>query len=198
MIPDRPGMLENHWMNTLAPETLREAVGVFNDAESLESAIDALESAGFDRSELSLLASEHTIERELGHAYERVEQMEDDPDAPRIAYISTESIGDAEGALIGGPLYIGATAAAGAILASGGAIGAAIIAAAMAGGFGAAIGTVLAEFVGRHHAEFLTHQLEHGGLLLWVETRDATHEEKAQRILSEYSAHDVHIHEILA
>ena len=44
---------------------------------------------------------------------------------PRTAYVSTEAIGDAEGALIGGLMYIGATAVAGAIVATGGTLAAA-------------------------------------------------------------------------
>jgi len=41
--------------------TVREAVGVFNRSEDLQDAIDELLSSGFDRAELSLLASEHAV-----------------------------------------------------------------------------------------------------------------------------------------
>ncbi len=101
------------------PDAVREAVGVFDDVETLQAAIDELESSGFDRAELSLLAGEHVVEEKLGHLYEKVSELEDDPKVPRAAYVSTETIGDAEGALIGGLMYVGATAAAGAIVATG-------------------------------------------------------------------------------
>jgi len=39
----------------------REAVGVFQNANDLEAAIDDLLSNGFNRAELSLLASEGTV-----------------------------------------------------------------------------------------------------------------------------------------
>ena len=66
-----------------AEGTIREAVGVLDDAKSLEDAIDELESSGFDRAEISLLASEHAIEEKLGHVYTKTEELEDDP-LPRI------------------------------------------------------------------------------------------------------------------
>ena len=77
---------------------IREAVGVFDSAESLEAAIDELQSSGFDRVELSLLAGEHAVEAKLGHAYRRVQELEDEARVPRTAFVSTESRGDAEGA----------------------------------------------------------------------------------------------------
>lgn len=171
-----------------------EAVGVFDTAEALQDAIDELLSAGFDRAELSLLASEHAVEGKLGHRYEKVDELEDDPSAPRTVYVSTESIGDAEGGLIGGLMYVGAVATAGAVVASGGTLGAAIAGAALVGGAGGLIGQVLAQLIGDHHARYLQEQIDHGGLLLWVRTRDAAHEGRAVKILSKHSAHNVHSH----
>ena len=176
------------------PRLVREAVGVFDDAASLEAAVDALLSHGFDRAEVSLLAGEGAIEEKLGHLYERVEALEDDHSAPRAAFVSTEAIGDAQGALIGGLTYVGAVAAAGAMVASGGTAAGAIVAAAMAGGSGGLIGSVLAGIVEERHAQALQRQLDHGGLLLWVRTRDDAHEKRAVSILAEHSAHDVHVH----
>jgi hypothetical protein len=173
-----------------------EAVGVFDTPEALQDAIDELLSAGFDRAELSLLASELAVEEKLGHKYEKAGELEDDPAVPRTAYVSTESIGDAEGGLIGGLMYVGALAAAGAVVASGGTLGAAIAGAALAGGTGGLIGEVLAQFIGDHHARYLQEQIDHGGLLLWVRTRDKAHEKRAVEMLSKHSAHDVHTHKL--
>jgi hypothetical protein len=88
--------------------TIREAVGVFDTPEKLQASIDDLMSSGFDRAELSLLAAEKTVDEKLGHKYREVTELEDDPIVPRYCYISTESIGDAEGGLIGGLMYVGA------------------------------------------------------------------------------------------
>ena len=45
----------------------REAVGIFHDEKSLRSAADALMISGFDRSYLSLLASDKAVDQKLGH-----------------------------------------------------------------------------------------------------------------------------------
>ena len=179
---------------TQSQETRTEAVGVFDGAASLQAAIDELLNSGFDRAEISLLASEQAVMDKLGHAYRKAEDLEDDPSVPRAAWVSTEAIGDAEGGLIGGLVYVGALAAAGAVVASGGTLAGAIAGAAMAGGAGGLIGSVLAKLVGDHHANYLQEQLDHGGLLLWVRTRDGEHETRATGILSKHSAHDVHVH----
>jgi len=173
---------------------IREAVGVFPTADTLQAAIDELMSSGFDRAELSLLASEQAVEAKLGHRYRKVSDVEDDGTVPRRSYVSTESVGDAEGGLIGGLLYIGAVATAGAIVASGGTLAAAVTGAILAGGAGGAVGSVLATLVGDNHARRIQEQIDHGGLLLWVRTRDAEHETRANGILRRHSGHDVHVH----
>ena len=178
--------------------TVREAVGVFGRPETLQSAIDELLSSGFDRAELSLLATGHVVEAKLGHQYEKVSDLEDVPLVSRTAYVSTEAIGGAEGAVIGALMYVGATAAAGAVVVSGGTLAAGIAAAAMAGGVGALIGTMLAKWIGDHHANYLQEQVDHGGLLLWVRTWGVEDERRALQILRSHSGGDVHVHAIPA
>jgi hypothetical protein len=150
--------------------TVREAVGVFNRSEDLQDTIDELLSSGFDRAELSLLASEHAVEEKLGHQYEKVGALADDPTVPRAAYVSTEAIGGAEGGLIGGLMYVGAAAAAGAIVVSGGTL----------------------------DAHYLQEQMDRGGLLLWVRTWDAEGERRAVEILRKHSGGHVHVHALPA
>ena len=95
-------------------------------------------------------------------------------------------------------MYVGATAAAGAIVATGGTLAAGIAAAAVGGGAGGLIGTTLAGWVGDTHAKHLQEQLDRGGLLLWVRTTDDKREKRAVDILSKHSGHDVHVHSIPA
>ena len=175
---------------------VHEVVAVFDNADSLRDSIDELRISGFDRSDLSLLANEHAIEEKMGHLYTKATDLEDDPDTPTIAYISPEAIGDAEGALIATPMYFGALAATGVMIAVGGPLAATFAVVTAAAGASALIGGVLARLVGKHHSQYLQNQLDHGGLLLWVHTRDDEHEEKAKEILSRHSAHDVHVHKI--
>lgn len=173
---------------------IREAVAAFTTAANMEAAIDELLSSGFARAEISLLAASDTVRQKLGHAFVSTRDLEDDADVPTTAYVARESIGDAEGALIGGLMYVGAFLAFAPIVASGGAIGAAIIAAALGGGGGAAIGAVLGALIGKKHANYLEEQLERGGILLWVRTRDTAHEARATEILLRHSGQDVHVH----
>ena len=118
----------------------REAVGIFHDEKSLRSAADALMISGFDRSYLSLLASDKAIDSKLGHHYDRVAELEDDPDVPTQAYVGSDSRAEAQGAIVGGLVYVGAIASIGAIVASGGTMAAALIGAVVAGGAGGGAG----------------------------------------------------------
>lgn len=177
-------------------DSVREAVGVFHDAGSLEAAIDELLTHGFDRAHLSLMAGRRAVEDTLYHAFSKVAELEDDAAVPRIAYISRESLGDAEGGLVGGLMYVGAVAAAGGILASGGVVAGAILGAVLAGGAGGLIGSALARLLDEHHAHYLQDQLDRGGILLWVRTPDPAHEARAVEILNTHSAGDVHVHSL--
>ena len=47
-----------------------------------------------------------------------------------------------------------------------------------------------------HHAVAVQEQLKRGGLVLWVNVRDAREEKTALDVLREHSAHDVHVHDI--
>jgi hypothetical protein len=174
--------------------TQSEAVGVFDDAQKLQDAIDELLGSGFDHAELSLLADEHSVEQKLGHVYQKTSDLGDDPNAPRTAYVSTGSIGDVEGGLIGGLMYFGAIGTAGFVAASGGALIVVVAAAALMGTAGGLIGTALAKLVGDRRAEYFDDHLRHGGLLLWVRTRDDLRELRAIAIMRRHSGHDVHLH----
>jgi hypothetical protein len=172
-----------------------EAVAVFHDVSDLDAAVEELRAAGFDQDDISLLATEDAVERKLGHRYERVEELEDDPEAPRVVYRTRTSLGESEDRLIGSLTYLPAVVAAGTVVASAGVVAAAVTGTAIAG---ALIGTVLAHWLDKSHAEHLQEQLDRGGLLLWVRTSDKDAERRALEVLRRHSAHDVHIHQLPA
>jgi hypothetical protein len=178
--------------------TVREAVGVFERVADFQGAIDELLNSGFDRAALSLLAAEHAVAEKLGHHYAKVGSLADHPAIPRTAYVSAEAIGDGAGGLIGGLMYIGAVAAAGAVVASGGTLAAAIGATVLAGGTGGVIGSILAKWLADHHARYLQEQIDRGGLLLWVATRSPNEETRAIEILRKHSGVEVHVHALPA
>jgi hypothetical protein len=179
--------------NTL---TETEAVAGFHDVQSFQAAIDDLLTAGFDHGEINVLAHEHTVTSKLGREYQSTTEFEDNPEAPRIGFVPKETIGDAEGALIGAGVYVPAIAGSLAVVASGGTMLGAFAAAAIAGGAGGLIGAALARHIGNEHAKHLDQHLHRGGLLLWVRTRDAECEKKAIAILRQHSADDVHLHHL--
>jgi hypothetical protein len=172
-----------------------EAVAVFHDVNSLDAAVEELRAAGFKRDDINLLAGAHAVEKKLGHRYERVEELEDEPDVPRKAYRTRASLGETEDVVIGSLTYLPAVIAAGTVVASAGVVAAAVTGVALGG---ALLGTALSHWMDRNHAEWLQEQLDHGGLLLWVRTPDAETQQKALSILAHHSTHDVHIHKLPA
>lgn len=175
--------------------TVREAVAVLEDVVALEAAVEDLRAAGFAEEDISLLAGHDAVEAKLGRMYRRVEELEDEPGVPRTAFVSLKSLGEREDRVISSLTILPTLLAAGTVVASAGAVAAAVVGTAVAG---AAIGTALSHFMNRRHAEWLQEQLDRGGLLLWVRTADAERERKAIEILTRHAAHDVHIHDIPA
>jgi hypothetical protein len=173
----------------------REAVGIFADAASLQSAVDELLDTGFPTEALNLLASEEAVEAKLGHKYQKVSELEDDPAAPRTRYAPIE---ETERATIGALGLLGALGATGVVAASGGGLAAALLAAGLGAGTWGLFGELLAKFLGGEHAESVTEQIAHGGLLLWVRCADSEQEINAQEILERHSGKDVHVHTLPA
>ncbi|MGB8362921.1 MAG: hypothetical protein WCE20_00125 [Rhizomicrobium sp.] len=170
-------------------DTIREVVAVFDDTKALEDAVYALETRGFDRAAFSLLASEEAVEQKLGHRYQKVQEIEDSPDVPRETFFSRVSRLEAE------YLPAPALAAVGAIVLAG--VGT-ILPALIAVGTGALIGAALGRVMHEHYATRVQEQLARGGLLLWVNVRNAQEEKTALEVLRAHSAHDVHAHDLTA
>ncbi|WP_262877636.1 hypothetical protein [Roseicyclus sediminis] len=176
--------------------TVREVVAVFHDAEKLEAAANALLKAGVPERRLSLLGDKETVAKRLGHHFEPVELMEDDPRIPQSAFVFKEDRQAAEAVAIGLPMYVGAMGGALMLVASGGALAAVLLAAAAGGTVGAGLGAVIAEAIGKTHADRMEENLRNGGILLWVFVEDAAEEQEAIEILEREGGTDVHAHEI--
>ena len=173
----------------------REAVAVLDDVASLESTVDDLKAAGFAEDDISLLAADETVERKLGHLYRRVEELEDDPAAPRTAFVSSKDFSRRERVVMATLTYVPTLIAAGTVVASAGAVAAALAGVAVGG---ASLATLLTHWMDTRHANWLQDQLDRGGILLWVRTPDTAAERRALEILGRYSAHDIHIHGVPA
>jgi hypothetical protein len=172
--------------------TVTEVVGVFVEASHLQAAMGELLASGFSHDSIGLLAAERTVRRALSDYYAHVaESGQDKPGGPKIAFVERESVGDTVRSGRGGLFFAGATATAGAIVASAGVLGGALLAAASGVGALGAIGAGLAMLIRKSDAEYLQEQVDEGHLLLFVRTRDADEETRAKEVLSKHAALDV-------
>jgi len=172
-----------------------EAVGVFDTFEAQQAAFYDLRSVGFHHSDISLLGSEEALTEKLGKAYWRASELEDDPRAPRANFVSEEAIGELEGAIAGGFFFVGSAIAMTALLTPASTMAASIAAVAIGGSPAAVIGAIFARRVGKRHKDYYANQIRHGGILMWVRTRDKEREDLAVKILKGHSGRDVHVHD---
>jgi hypothetical protein len=149
-----------------------EVVGLFADRASFESAVAALLKAGFERTDLSVLASHESLDA-AGR-----------PGKPwREAML----------ALVGELKYEGPLVASGAIFLAGGPLAASIAAVIGAAVGGIALKDVLEEVTAQPHTEDFARSLAAGSVILWVRTADPTQERRAEAILTEKGASNVHL-----
>lgn len=180
-------------MNASESGDYREIVGTFHNSEDLERAVSTLSSAGWDRSEMSLLAQRGVLFPE--HVKANTETLADDPKAERDAVISDPDIRQGRtlaASMIG---LAAAFLASGATIMTGGAVLAAVIGAAAAGGGAAAIVEGFGRWADTKHTNFLREQIKGGGILLWAKLDRPEQEETARSILAECGAANVHVHE---
>lgn len=174
----------------------REAVAVFDDHDELVAAIQELEMAGFNRSQMNLLASRRGAEEKVGHKVEDVDELAGDGRAPVGTWVDPHEVAEGKTAIAGGLAYVGSIAAIGAVVASGGGLAAAIAAAVAAGGTGGAVGAWLGSLIGTGQAQAVEERTARGGLLLWVGIQSAEQEPRAIEILQRRSKRDVQVHEL--
>jgi len=175
---------------------IREAVAVFDSEEEMLDVIDELGSAGIDRSEMSVLPSVETVEKQIGHRLTSVNETVDDPAIGRAIPLDMASFGEAQGVLIAAPAYVGAIsmAIASVVIVEDYVMIAILVT--VGASLGAFVGYFLAAWLKKNHQRHVDKQLERGGLVLWIQIRDKLHEDHITDILSHHEAHGVHIHNI--
>ena len=153
---------------------VREAVGSFPDREHFRNAVSALLAAGFDGSDLSVLASHDSLA------------------------VADEAAGTPKGILAAGLTdeikYVAPLTVAGIIVLSGGPIAIAVAALVGAGLGGAALKELFDDYTASRHSEDFEAALKAGAALLWVRCGDPDRELAATRILEEAGGRHVHVH----
>ncbi|MFP7671860.1 hypothetical protein ACG74X_00750 [Marivita sp. S0852] len=172
-----------------------EAVGVFENFDDFQKAFYDLRMMGFSRYDLSVLGREEDLVEKLGKSYFRAADLEDDPRVPRASFVSEEAMGELEGAIVGGAFFIPSYIAMAVMAAAGGAVAATAAAVAIVGVPALVIGSLLARRVGQQHKDYYAHQIERGGILLWVRVQDEEKRNLAVETLKAHSGKDVHVHE---
>lgn len=188
---------QNQTNQTIIPSVTdgnREALGLFNDMDSLQAAIRELEATAFPRDAISILGHRHALEDGFGTPQIQPYLAEDDPDAPRTAPVRGEEHTIGATALVGCGAYIGAVVAGIALAPA--SVPVTLMAIVLAGGSGAAIAGALVSRLKHRHDKNVHDQIAHGGLLMWVHTPDAERERLACDILDRHGAHDVHVHDM--
>lgn len=155
-----------------AKETPTEVVGLFADRESFERAVAALLEAGFDRADLSVLASHESLDA-----------------AGRPGKQWREALL----AMVGEIKYEGPLVASGAIFLAGGPLAASIAAVIGAAVGGVALKDVLEEMTAKPHTDDFARSLAAGSVILWVRAADGSQERRAREVLSENGASNVHV-----
>lgn len=176
--------------------SIREAVGIFFNAQHLKDALKDLLASGFEPEELGLLASEQVVARSLGDLYTRTNESADLPQAPAIAFIGRESTRETARTLGGSLFFVGTSGVVGAVVASAAVLGGALLAA-VGGIVGVGVvGALVATIIHQTDAEYLQQQVDEGHMLLFVRMADSDREQQAMNILVRNSAVDVKIYEV--
>jgi len=153
---------------------VREAVASFPDRDHFHRAVSSLLAAGFEASDLSVLASHDSL-------------------------AAAGEPGGAEPAVVPAGLsdeikYIAPLTVAGIILLSGGPIAATVAALVGAGLGGAALKELFDDYTAPRHSDDFAAALHAGAALLWVRCEDPERELTATRILEEAGGSHVHVH----
>lgn len=155
-------------------ESVREVVGLFRDRQAFESAVAALLDAGFERTELSVLASHESLD---------------------AAGKPAKPWRDVLTALVGDLKYEGPLVASGVIALAGGPATAALAGIVGAAVTGMAAKEFLEEVTAQPHTEDFARSLEAGGVILWVRGDSDDQRRRASDILITQGGTNVHVTE---
>lgn len=150
-----------------------EVAGTFATRESFTAAVQALQAAGFEHDDLSVLDTHESLS---------------------AAGKPSEAWQESLAGLVGEINYVGPLTAAGLIALASGPVGAAVAGAMAAGLTGAALVDLLDEVRATPHTEAFARALEAGAILLWVRVDSEARAHEAETLLARHGGSDVHRH----
>jgi hypothetical protein len=174
---------------------VREVAGVFRSRDVLDAAVSALLSSGFDRADLDVVVGTEA-RRQLGAAEVPAEEIPEVPGVPRQPVIAREDLVLVYSLVLAVLVFAAAAAAAWLVVASGGELVWASVAAVVGALAAGALGAQLARIFTRKHVRELKAQLIEREIVLMVRVRSPEAEAKAAHILEAHGAQAVRTHEI--
>lgn len=183
--------------NTNDKHTVREAIAVFLDPQSLKNVVKELVASGINRDQIGLLASEHSVRESLGDFYAHTNNTSDAAEAPVTAFIDKSGSNQQQQDSLGDSLFfVGTSGAMGAVVASSAVFGGALLAALSGVLAVGAVGAMAGKIIHQSDADYLQQQIDEGHILLFVRLMDATREQEILETLSRHDGHNVKIHDI--
>ena len=169
---------------TSAPAS--QIIGVFQDRDGLERAIEMLQSHGLERSQLSVLGSADAIRGRLG-----LPVPGSGAESAQGAPVDESEKQNMTPLLAGVPAYLGAVLAAGVAVASGGTLAGVAVAALLGGAGGGALGAGAAGAFRGAVDDTYAEQLTQGGILLLVHPRSEEDVAHAREVLARHADRQV-------
>ena len=169
---------------------VRQAVGIFFDAKSVENAVSDLRSCGFRQTEMALLAGRFSNQVALQTLMQQFEQGRGSDEGPNTAFVAKQAQGDTKRVLRGTLMLAVGAVGGGMIIAAAAVFGGAMAAATATILAVICVFTALLIFINRPDADYLENQVQDGHLLLFVRARNAEFEKLAIEALKRNGAHN--------
>jgi hypothetical protein len=174
---------------------VREVGGIFHSRDILASAVDALLLSGFDRADIDIIVGGRLARERLG-VHVSIEELPEVPGVPRQPFFGSEDIIEVAALVFAIVIFAGAGIAGWIVVASGGSMVWAGVAAAIGAAAAGGIGALVARAFTRKHARELVAQSAARDVVLCVRVRSPEQEAKAQDILITHGAEAVRPHEL--
>jgi hypothetical protein len=175
----------------LETETVREVAGLFESRAGVQSTIDNLLLAGFDRADLGLMAGVDSLRHVLRKVSISIEELEGT--SSRGAPVLPREVVAVQAMIVGTVGFFAAAGAAWISIASGAGTVLAVIASAIAGCIAAALGGFVFARRFRPKDVVVLDDTLRGGVVLWVRVRTTDQEAEARQILATHGARSVRV-----